>query len=91
MDFDFISRLTGATNQINLQIPEFAAATNYGLRISTSAGSTSHAFTALLTTNVHNDGFAPQWAGLDALSQDENLENFSSTVADNLVLFQYEI
>ena len=49
-DFDFISRLNGATNQINLQNPEFAA-TNYGLRVSTHAGSTSHAFTVALTTN----------------------------------------
>ncbi len=50
-DFDFISRLNGATNQINLQLPEFAAPTNYGLRVSTPAGSTTHTFTALLTTN----------------------------------------
>ncbi|MGC3957428.1 MAG: hypothetical protein QM813_05545 [Verrucomicrobiota bacterium] len=49
-DFDFISRINGATNQINLQSPEFAA-TNYGLRVLTPATSTTHAFTVTLTTN----------------------------------------
>lgn len=49
-DFDFISRLNGATNRINLQSPEFVV-TNYGLRVSTPAGSTTHAFSVVLTTN----------------------------------------
>ncbi|MBP9900280.1 MAG: hypothetical protein KBH45_02385, partial [Verrucomicrobia bacterium] len=52
-DFDFIARLNGTTNKINLESPEFIA-TNYGLRVSTPAGSTTHAFTTLLTTN-HTD------------------------------------
>ena len=33
-DFDFVSRINGATNQINLEGPEFAI-TNYGLRVLT--------------------------------------------------------
>ena len=31
-DFDFIARLNGTTNKINLESPEFIA-TNYGLRV----------------------------------------------------------
>ena len=49
-DFDFISRINGATNQINLQGPEFVA-TNYGLRVLTPAASLTHAFTVTMTTN----------------------------------------
>ena len=33
-DFDFIARLSGQTNEINLEMPEYSAGT-YGLRIST--------------------------------------------------------
>ncbi|MBC8094913.1 MAG: LamG domain-containing protein [Akkermansiaceae bacterium] len=50
VDYDFIARLNGASNKINLQLPEFSA-TNYGLRVTTPAASTAHAFTAVLTTN----------------------------------------
>ncbi len=50
VDYDFISRLNGVSNKINLQIPEFSA-TNYGLRVTTPSASTAHAFTASLTTN----------------------------------------
>ena len=32
-DFDFVARLSGQTNEINLEIPDFAV-TNYGLRFS---------------------------------------------------------
>jgi len=49
-DFDFVSRINGATNQINLQGPEFVV-TNYGLRVLTPAASTADAFTVLMTTN----------------------------------------
>ena len=49
-DFDYISRLNGATNQINLEQPEFAV-TNYGLRVFTPTSSLGHAFTVVLTTN----------------------------------------
>ncbi len=49
-DFDFISRLSGATNQLNLESPEFAV-TNYGLRVLTPATSATHAFTVVMTTN----------------------------------------
>src|ERR1700722_16652995 len=37
--FDFAARLNGATNEINLESPEFAAGT-YGLRVSTPGSST---------------------------------------------------
>jgi hypothetical protein len=50
VDFDFVSRLAGATNRIVLQAPEFVA-TNYGLRVLTPAASAQHAFTVTLTTN----------------------------------------
>lgn len=50
-DYDFISRLNGVTNQINLQLPEFVAPTNYGLRVTTPPASTTHGFTVQLTTN----------------------------------------
>ena len=50
VDFDFVSRLVGATNRINLQSPEFVA-TNYGLRVLTPAASASHGFAVTLTTN----------------------------------------
>ena len=49
-DFDFISRLDGKTNQINLQPPEFTPG-SYGLRVKTPAASAPHAFTVALTTN----------------------------------------
>jgi len=50
VDFDFIARLNGATNRINLQGPEFVA-TNYGLRVRTPAASLQHPFAVVLTTN----------------------------------------
>src|SRR5512135_358675 len=49
-DFDYISRINGATNQVNLQGPEFVV-TNYGLRVLTPAASAAHSFTVLMTTN----------------------------------------
>ncbi|MDB6111575.1 MAG: hypothetical protein JWR69_3325 [Pedosphaera sp.] len=49
-DFDFIARVNGQTNKINLELPEFAL-TNYGLRVRTPATSVTHAFNAILTTN----------------------------------------
>lgn len=49
-DFDFVSRINGATNQINLEGPEFAI-TNYGLRVLTPATSAAHAFAVVMTTN----------------------------------------
>src|SRR6185436_1174035 len=42
-DFDFVARLNGQTNQINLELPEFIA-TSYGLRVFTPAASVQHAF-----------------------------------------------
>ena len=51
--FDFIARLGGQTNEINLEPPEYAPGT-YGLRISTPAASTLQAFAAVLTTNRHD-------------------------------------
>ena len=48
--FDFASRLVGQTNQINLEVPEYAAAT-YGLRVSTPGTSATQPFQVLLTTN----------------------------------------
>ena len=48
--FDFASRLTGQTNEINLELPEFATG-SYGLRVSTPATSTTQPFTVVLTTN----------------------------------------
>ena len=48
--FEFIARLNGQTNEINLESPEYAPGT-YGLRVSTPAASTLQAFAAVLTTN----------------------------------------
>jgi hypothetical protein len=48
--FDFASRLVGQTNQINLEVPQFASGT-YGLRVSTPAASGTHAFQVVMTTN----------------------------------------
>src|SRR5579871_1738943 len=48
--FDYAARLNGATNEINLESPEFAAGT-YGLRVSTPGTSTLEAFKVVLTTN----------------------------------------
>src|SRR5690606_26957963 len=48
--FDFIARLNGATNQISLENPEFAA-TNYGVRLFTPAASAQHGFNVVLHTN----------------------------------------
>src|SRR5580765_3961274 len=48
--FDWAARLTGATNEINLELPEYAAAT-YGLRVSTPGTSATHPFRVVLTTN----------------------------------------
>src|SRR6185503_483484 len=50
-DFDFVARLNGVTNQINLESPEFAV-THYGLRVVTPATSLQHAFNVVLTTNA---------------------------------------
>jgi hypothetical protein len=50
-DFDFVARLNGQTNQINLELPEFAV-TSYGLRVVTPATSLQHAFNVVLTTNA---------------------------------------
>src|SRR5205085_11614821 len=49
-DFDFVARLNGKTNEINLELPEFAA-TNYGLRVTTPAASATDPFNVVLTTN----------------------------------------
>lgn len=49
-DFDFISRLNGRTNQVNLQAPEFSG-TSFGLRVRTPSSSAAHAFQVVLTTN----------------------------------------
>lgn len=49
-DFSWVSRLSGRTNQINLEFPEFASGT-YGLRVSTPAASATHVFQVALTTN----------------------------------------
>src|SRR5215467_1685165 len=49
-DFDFVARLNGLTNQINLELPEFMA-TSYGLRVVTPATSAQHPFSVVLTTN----------------------------------------
>ena len=48
--FDFAARLDGQTNEINLEMPEFATGT-YGLRVSTPAASANQGFKVLLTTN----------------------------------------
>ena len=48
--FDYAARLNGATNEINLESPEYTAAT-YGLRVSTPGTSTTHPFQVNLTTN----------------------------------------
>ena len=50
-DFDFVSRVSGRTNHINLQLPEFSTPTNYGLRVLTPGTSTTHTFNVRLTTN----------------------------------------
>ena len=50
-DFDFISRLDGAANQLNVEPPEFVDATNYGLRVLTPLGSAEHGFSVGLRTN----------------------------------------
>ena len=50
-DADFAARVNGKfTNAINLEWPEFAA-TNYGLRVRTPAGSAAQAFQVILSTN----------------------------------------
>ncbi len=48
--FTYISRLVGATNQIDLELPECVTG-SYGLRVSTPAGSTTDPFNVVLTTN----------------------------------------
>ena len=50
-DFDFVARLDQKTNSINLELPEFAAPLNYGLLVTTPAGSAAHEFSVALTTN----------------------------------------
>src|SRR6476646_2425648 len=37
-DFDFVARVSGQTNEINLEAPEYAVA-NYGVRVSTPGSS----------------------------------------------------
>ena len=49
-NFDFAAELTGQTNEINLEAPEFVPG-NYGLLVSTPAASTAQGFKVLLTTN----------------------------------------
>lgn len=49
-DYDFISRLNGRTNQINLELPEFQTG-DYGLRVRTPSGSLTHAFNVVMTTD----------------------------------------
>ena len=49
-DYDFISRLNGRTNQIDLELPEFQTG-NYGLRVRTPSGSLTHAFNVAMTTD----------------------------------------
>jgi hypothetical protein len=51
--FDFAARLNGQTNEVNLEAPEYAAAT-YGLRVSTPATSATQSFQVVLTTNRTN-------------------------------------
>jgi len=48
--FNFVSRLNGLTNQINLELPECVTG-GYGLRVSTPASSATDGFAVLLTTN----------------------------------------
>jgi hypothetical protein len=55
-DFDFVARLNGQTNQINLELPEFTA-TSYGLRVFTPGTSAQDAFNVVLTTNSPNIRF----------------------------------
>src|SRR5204863_1656467 len=50
-NFDFVARINGQTNQINLEVPEFMVA-NYGLRVVTPATSLQHAFNVVVTTNA---------------------------------------
>ena len=50
IDFDFVARLAGQTNRLNLEAPEYTAG-NYGLRVVTPAASTAHAFRVVLSTN----------------------------------------
>jgi large repetitive protein len=49
-DFDFVARVSGQTNEINLELPEYAV-TNYGVRVSTPGASATHSFRVLYTTN----------------------------------------
>src|SRR5262245_2142247 len=49
-DFDFVARLNGQSNQINLELPEYVA-TSYGLRVVTPGTSAQHIFNVVLTTN----------------------------------------
>ena len=49
-DFDFISRLNGRTNQVNLQLPEFSTG-SFGLRVRTPSTSATQTFSVVLTTN----------------------------------------
>ncbi|HWY29523.1 MAG TPA: hypothetical protein VNX46_02135, partial [Candidatus Acidoferrum sp.] len=48
--FDFAATLTGQTNEINLESPEYAPGT-FGLLVSTPVASTTQSFGVLLTTN----------------------------------------
>src|SRR5665213_1609071 len=48
--FDFAATLTGQTNEINLELPEYSPGT-FGLLVSTPAASTTQSFSVLLTTN----------------------------------------
>ncbi len=52
-NYEFTSRLVGLTNQINLELPEFAIG-EYGLLVFTPSNSTTQAFKVVLTTNLSN-------------------------------------
>ncbi len=48
--YDYVSRLVGLTNEINLEVPQYAPAT-YGLLVATPAASATQGFSVVLTTN----------------------------------------
>jgi len=50
VDYDFQAAQDGASNVINLEVPEFIR-TNYVLRVRTPADSLAHSFTVTITTN----------------------------------------
>ena len=51
-DYDFASRLTSATNAINIEAPDLLGGTNFGLHVLTPSNSIADAFAVSTATNL---------------------------------------